>query len=94
MKKIILTLVILLSLAGIAQAQSFDDFFTVDAMNTWIALPFTTGTGFSDITPLNPDLPGHGFSNDHPAPLGSEILILTALGAGYATAKRRKEVEK
>ena len=41
-----------------------------------------------------PDLPGsHGSNDDQSgeAPLGTGVLILTALGAGYAVAKRSKE---
>ena len=35
-------------------------------------------------------LPGHGETGDQTAPLGSGMLILTAMGAGYAIARRRK----
>lgn len=41
-----------------------------------------------------PDLPGsHGSNNDQggEAPLGTGVLILTALGAGYAVTKKRKK---
>lgn len=39
-----------------------------------------------------PGLPGHGYTEDQSgAPLGTGILILTALGAGYAVAKRKEE---
>ena len=31
----------------------------------------------------------HGSVNDYDAPLGSGLLILTALGAGYALKKKR-----
>ena len=33
----------------------------------------------------------HGTGNDYNAPLGSGLLILTALGAGYAVKCRRKK---
>lgn len=37
-----------------------------------------------------PNLPGiHGVNYDQGAPLGTGILILTALGAGYAAVKRK-----
>lgn len=37
-----------------------------------------------------PTLPGsHGLTGNQEAPLGSGILILTALGAGYAISKKR-----
>lgn len=39
-----------------------------------------------------PGLPGQGGGgNDTPAPLGSGLLVLTALGTGYAVAKRKRE---
>ena len=33
----------------------------------------------------------HGLTNDQSAPLGSGILVLTALGAGYAVARRKRD---
>ncbi len=36
-----------------------------------------------------PALPEHGLNGNQSAPLGSGLLILTALGAGYAALKRR-----
>ena len=39
-------------------------------------------------TPL---LPPHGSDQNEPAPLGSGIVLLTALGAGYVAAKKRRE---
>ena len=41
-----------------------------------------------DGTPL---LPPHGSDDNQPAPLGSGIVLLTALGAGYVAAKKRRE---
>lgn len=39
-----------------------------------------------------PNLPGvHGVDYDQDAPLGTGLLILTALGAGYAVTKRRRK---
>ena len=35
-------------------------------------------------------LPNHGADTDQTAPLGSGMLILTAMGAGYALARRKK----
>ena len=40
---------------------------------------------------VGPGLPGHGESTDQPAPLGTGIAVLTALGAAYLIGKRRKE---
>jgi len=40
-------------------------------------------------TELTPGLPAsHGLEGDQDAPLGSGLLILTALGAGYACLKK------
>ena len=38
-----------------------------------------------------PALPAHGETGNQPAPLGSGIVLLTALGAAYLVGKRRKE---
>ena len=40
---------------------------------------------------MSPGLPPHGSENNEPAPLGSGIVLLTALGAGYVVAKKRRE---
>ena len=42
-------------------------------------------------TPLMPGLPVHGESESQNAPLGSGIVLLTAFGAAYAVAKKRRE---
>ena len=38
-----------------------------------------------------PRLPNHGSGTNRPAPIGSGIAVLTALGAAYLIGKRRKE---
>ena len=38
-----------------------------------------------------PKLPAHGQNTNQPAPLGSGILVLSALGSLYLIGKRRKE---
>ena len=38
-----------------------------------------------------PGIPGHGENTDQPAPLGSGIVLLTALGAAYGFAKKHRE---
>ena len=40
---------------------------------------------------IGPNLPGHGESTDQPAPLGTGIAVLTALGAAYLVGKKRNE---
>jgi hypothetical protein len=50
---------------------------------------FDNNTRGEDVMPL---LPPHDSGEDEPAvPVGSGIALLTALGAGYVVAKRRKE---
>ena len=94
MKKILLAIA-LVSMIGLgASAQRFgssDGFF-----NNWEDV----GNGldkFDDFDNLrgggNPGLPGShgGEGNDVPAPLGSGLVVLTALGAGYAFARRKRD---
>jgi hypothetical protein len=38
-----------------------------------------------------PALPAHGMDTNQPAPLGTGVMVLTALGAAYLVGKRRKE---
>jgi len=50
---------------------------------------FDNNTRGEDVMPL---LPPHDSAGDEPAvPVGSGIALLTALGAGYVVAKRRRE---
>lgn len=82
MKKIFFTIAITLGLTFGAMAQT-DSFF-----NDWN--DFENRNGETNM----PSLPGeHGLTNDQSAetPVGSGLLILTALGAGYAVSKKKKE---
>ncbi len=78
MKKILFTIAITLGLATGAMAQS-DGFF-----NNWSDFDNRE----NDDLEL-PTLPQHGLNGNQNAPLGGGLLILTALGAGYALSKRR-----
>ena len=86
MRKALLTLVIVMTFGLCATAQS-DGFFKN-----------SKNDGYSDrggvpSDPLMPALPGGSvgeYNSDQGAPLGSGILVLTALGAGYAVARRRR----
>ena len=40
---------------------------------------------------LFPELPAHGQTGNQAAPLGTGVMVLTALGAAYLVGKRRKE---
>ena len=81
MKKILLAAVLVIAMGFGANAQ-YDSFF-----NDWEDI----GNGLDrDVLSL-PTLPdSHGITEDV-APLGSGLLILTALGAGYAVARRKRE---
>ena len=89
MKKIFFATMIFIvfSLSASAQRQGKDGFF-----NDWNDV----GNGLGRTTNVElPPLPGnHGYGGDvyvNPSPLGSGLLILTALGAGYVARKRRKQ---
>ena len=87
MKKILfaIALTITLSLTASAQFNDTDGFFN----NSWGENNrYDSGDGFSFVLPSL-----HGFGEDTPsAPLGSGLLILGALGAGYAVARKRKSM--
>ena len=81
MKKILFTIAILMTIALSATAQRDAFFKWNDASNE------TYRTGES----INFTLPqAHGADYDSEAPLGSGLLILTALSAGYAIKRRKK----
>lgn len=91
MKKLFLAVALVLSVGHCANAQSDgkDGLFT-----DWENL----GNGldefdeFTDDPTRDPSLPGsHGGGGDTPAPLGSGIAVLTALGAGYALVRRKRD---
>ena len=81
MKKILFTIALVMTLGFGAKAQieMTDAFF-----NDWAESDRLAGSGFSFVLPTS-----HGFGEDTPsAPLGSGLLVLTALGAGYALKKK------
>ena len=82
MKKILFAITLVMMIAVGAKAQN-DNWFR---SNDGIYDNRGTGTG-SDI-----ELPGgHNLTNDaNGVPLGTGLLILTALGAGYAVARKKK----
>ena len=85
MKKILFAIAIVLTIGLSANAQSRNDAFASgwntssnDSWRTTIALTLPSG----ELGKLENDVPG--------APLGSGLLVLTALGAGYAIARKKK----
>ena len=81
MKKIILIITLFLSFNVWAQNGRNDNFF-----NNWDDV----SNGIDKIVDEElPPMPGgHGGGGDIPAPLGSGLFILTALGAGYAIKRK------
>jgi hypothetical protein len=83
MKKIIFAIAIVLTIGLAANAQGNDDFF-----RSW------DNNDNNDRGPgiMMPGSESFGQGTNQPgAPLGTGLLIMTALGAGYAVAKRRKK---
>jgi hypothetical protein len=88
MKKLALTIAIVLgmTIGAFAQGGLFQYGAVSDEDYYGSAMYYdrTTGTLF-------PILPGHGATDNEPAPLGSGVVLLMGLGAAYAAAKKRKE---
>ena len=84
MKKILFTIAFITTLGLTATAQYSDGFF-----NDWDNGFDRTGTG-NDIGFVLPASHGNGLDTPS-APLGSGLLILTALGAGYALKKKHEK---
>lgn len=83
MKKILLAtaFVIMMVFSASAQKGGTDSFFSNYDNNMR-----DPGDEFNA---MNNTMPGHGLTTDN-VPLGSGLLVLTALGAGYAVARKRK----
>ena len=83
MKKFLFSIALIITLGFTASAQfntNTDAFF-----NNWDDSDRVSEGGFNFVLPTS-----HGFGEDTPsAPLGSGLLVLTALGAGYALKKKR-----
>ena len=90
MKKLIITTAIVLGLTmtTFAQGGLFHRGANADGTPAEVSL---TGDGTKGNRSGEPLLPMHNQTDSQPAPLGSGIVLLTALGAGYVVAKRRKE---
>ena len=89
MKKQIITIAIVLglSMTSFAQGGLFHRGANADGTPAEVSL---TGDGTKGNRSGEPLLPMHNQTDSQPAPLGSGIALLTALGAGYVVAKRRK----
>ena len=84
MKKILFAITLTITLGLTASAQYSDGFF-----NDWDNGLDRTGIG-NEIGFVLPTSHGNGLDTPS-APLGSGLLILTALGAGYALKKKHEK---
>ena len=99
MKKLALTLAIVLTMGLGAYAQYDEDKFGIQPWfgSSLLGRDGGTGTGYDGTGVL---LPGHNFTThwdgneqgyDDSAPIGSGALLLVGFGAAYAMMKRKKE---
>ena len=93
MKKLILTSAIILgiSLTTFADGGLFNRGNNARNGQSSGYIYFNAKNSFTRDEGDTPLLPPHGSENNEPAPLGSGIVLLTALGAGYVVAKKRNE---
>ena len=77
MKKIILTIAIVLGIGFGVNAQS-DAFFTQS---------FSDYRNSDDVE--TPRLPAHALTSDQDAPVGTGLLLLAGMGLGYAALRKR-----
>ena len=85
MKKILFAIAIVLTIGLTANAQSKNDAFVTD----WEG--GSRGWGDDPLGILLPSGAIGGSLDQSITPLGSGLLVLTALGAGYAVARKRKK---
>ena len=83
-----IAIVLGLSMTSFAQGGLFHRGANADGTPAEVSLTGDGTKGSGDNTPM---LPIHNQNDNEPAPLGSGIVLLTALGAGYMVAKRRRE---
>ena len=79
MKKTIFAIALVMTMGLCANAQN-DGFFRWNDSDNDI---YRVGSGDGFTLPT-----AHGIDTDSSAPLGTGLLILTALGAGYAVARK------
>ena len=79
MKKVILTIAVILGLGAGVNAQS-DAFFTQN---------FSDYRDVTSIDASTPRIPDHGLATNQNAPLGTGLLLLTGMGLGYAVLRKK-----
>lgn len=87
MKKILLATAFIMMVGLFANAQGRDGFFS----NYDNGTRDLDGDHTFDIIAPNHGINGYASGNGEEVPLGSGLLVLTALGAGYAVARKRKQ---
>ena len=89
MKKLVLTIAIVLGMTIGASAQYFGDNGQPNGGGLFGRGEIRDGDNSGSVsTPL---LPGHGQSENQDAPLGSGALMLVGFGAAYALAKKERK---
>jgi len=86
MKKLALTLAIVLGLGMASYAEGGGLFGHGQATSEE-----STSTTLYNRGALGIGFPNHNDPGNHPAPVGSGIVVLVGLGAAYAFAKKREE---
>ena len=89
MKKLVLTMAIVLGLGMASYADGGGLFGQGQSVDDNSSTPTTIMTG--NRLGGTPGFPGHGEDGNQPAPLGSGIVLLAGLGAAYAVSKKRKD---
>ena len=87
MKKILFAIAIILTICLTANAQGRDGF-----IHNWSNDNYDRGindAGGLGLPNAGGLVNGGQYGNDEPAPLGSGLLILTILGAGYAVVRKK-----
>ena len=85
MKKIIFAIAIVLTISLTANAQGRKDAFVAD----WYSS--NNDSWRTDLALTLPSGNLGAIEGDPGAPLGSGLLVLTALGAGYAVARKKRQ---
>ena len=97
MKKLALTIAIVLGMAVGAMAQQqysgglFDRGYVSDEVYYGSGNGSNHFTLLRDPAPIDINLPYHGETTDEDAPLGGGVVLLLGMGGAYLVAKRRKE---
>jgi len=93
MKKLALTLVIVLGLgmSAFAEGGLFQRSYNAQIGKSGYVYYGTQYNFFARDNTPDPLLPIHGLEDDQDAPVGSGIAVLLGLGAAYLIGKKRKE---